>query len=341
MPLRTIQQVRRIFRILAGFTMLAAGAVMLVTPGPGWLAIFVGLGLLAAEFLWARRLMERLKREGERVLGSVPPKGVTRMSDSAQWKGKWALVTGGSAGIGKAFAEELAAHGVNLVLTARRRDRLDELARTLGAQHRLQVELIAADLADPRAPEEIFAFTSQKGIEIGLLINNAGFGAYGEFHKLDSQRLLDMVQVNCTAVVHLTRLYLPAMVERCRGDVLIVASTAAFQAVPFISTYAATKGFDLLFAEGLAEEVRPYGVRVCCLCPGSTATEFHDVAGQPAHTRRRQESAAKVACTGLRALAAGRSYVISGLGNYLGVHGQRLATRRLVTRTAASLFRPR
>src|SRR3989442_12137736 len=139
---------------------------------------------------------------------------------------------------------------------------------------------------------------------------------------LDSHALLDMLPVNSTAVGLLTRLYLPAMVGRRRGDVLIVASTSAFQAVPFISVYAATKSFDLLFAEGLAEEVKPYGVRVCCLCPGSTATEFHDVAGQPAHTRRRQESAAKAARPGLRALAAGKSYGISGLANYAGLHVQ-------------------
>ena len=111
-----------------------------------------------------------------------------------------------------------------------------------------------------------------------MLINNAGFGAYGEFHKVEAQRLLDMVQVNVASVVHLTHLFLPAMVERRSGYVLIVASTAAFQPVPYISTYAATKGFDLLFAEGLAEEARRYGVRVCALCPGSTVSEFHEVA---------------------------------------------------------------
>lgn len=257
-----------------------------------------------------------------------------------EWQGKWALVTGASAGIGKAFAEELAAAGSNLVLTARRRDRLEEHARALATKHRVRAEVCAADLADRRAPEAIFAFTREKQIEVDLLINNAGFGVYGEFHTLDLQRLLDMIQVNCAAVVHLTRLYLPAMVTRRRGAVLIVASTAAFQPVPYISTYAATKSFDLLLAEGLAEEVKPYDVHVCCLCPGSTATEFHDVAGQPAHTKGRQETAEKVARTGLRALAAGKSYVISGLGNYLGTHGERLVPRRFVTRIAARMFRP-
>lgn len=256
------------------------------------------------------------------------------------WRGKWALVTGASSGIGKALAVELAAGGTNLILTARRRDRLEEISRALTAPYRIQAEILLADLANPRAPDEIYAFTARKGITIELLINNAGFGAYGPLHQQDVQRLLDMVQVNCSAVVHLTRLYLPAMIERRRGDILVVASTAAFQAVPFISTYAATKSFDLLFAEGLAEEVKPFGVRVCCLCPGSTATEFQEVAGQPERTKHGQESAEKVARTGLRALAAGKSYVISGFANYLGAHSQRLVPRRLVTRVAAGMFRP-
>jgi len=256
------------------------------------------------------------------------------------WRGKWALVTGASAGIGWAIAAELAAGGTNLVLIARRRERLEQLASQLRSKHNISVEVLAADLARPSAPGEIFTFTQAKGIAVELLVNNAGFGAYGEFAKIDLARQLEMVQVNISAVLHLTHLYLPAMVERRCGGILIVASTAAFQGVPYISTYAATKAFDLLFAEALAEEVRRYGIRVCALCPGSTATEFHQAAGQPEHTKQRQESAEKVARVGLRALARGKSYVISGLGNYLGTQGQRLAPRRLVTRVAASMFRP-
>jgi len=258
---------------------------------------------------------------------------------AANWSGKWALITGASAGIGVALAEELATDGTNLVLTARRKDRLEELARKLTAAHKVHTEVFPADLADSNAPENIFAFTKEKGIEIELLINNAGFGQYGEFHSINKQRLLDMVQVNCHAVVHLTRLYLPEMVARRRGDILILASTASFQAVPYISTYAATKAFDLLFAEGLAEEVKPYGIRVCALCPGSTESEFHVVSGQEKF-RRRTETAEKVARTGLQALAAGKSYVISGLGNYLGAQSQRLVPRHLVTKIAASMFKP-
>ena len=124
---------------------------------------------------------------------------------------------------------------------------------------------------------------------------------------------------------------------------LILASTASFQAVPFISTYAATKAFDLLFAEGLAEEVRPFGVRVCALCPGSTESEFQEVAGQTgvAAARRNRETAEKVARVGLQALAASKSYVISGIGNYLGAQSQRLVPRRVVTRVAGNMFRPK
>jgi short-subunit dehydrogenase len=152
-----------------------------------------------------------------------------------------------------------------------------------------------------------------------------------------------MVQVNIASVVHLTHLFLPPMVERRSGYILIVASTAAFQPVPYISTYAATKGFDLLFAEGLAEEVRRHGVRVCALCPGSTVSEFNEVAGQPGqplHIAGPQEPNEKVARVGLRALAAGKPRVISGTRNWLSVEAQRLTPRRLVTRVAARMFMP-
>lgn len=255
------------------------------------------------------------------------------------WRGRWALVTGASAGIGAALATELATAGANLLLTARRQDRLDQLAHQLRQTYAVRTEVFSADLAQPDAPQKIRAFTEEKGIAVEMLINNAGFGQYGELAQVDTGRLLDMVQVNCSAVVHLARLFLPDMIQRHRGDVLILASTAAFQAVPYISTYAATKAFDLLFAEGLAEEMKPYGIRVCALCPGSTESEFHAAANQEQFTSKHPETAEKVARKGLEALAAGKSCVISGLGNYLGVQSQRLVPRRLVTRIAASMFR--
>jgi uncharacterized protein len=259
---------------------------------------------------------------------------------TSRWGGKWALVTGASAGIGLALAEELAAAGANLVITARRTDRLEALAGRLRSSQGVKVEVLPADLANPAAPEQIRAFTQTKPLDIELLVNNAGFGAYGAFHQTNLARQIEMVRVNCAAVVHLTHLYLGEMVARRHGDLLIVASVAGFQAVPYISTYAATKAFDLRFAEGIAEEVRRYGVHVCALCPGSTTTEFREVAGQPERTFRGAETAEKVARTGLRALAAGKSSVISGFKNTISVEGQRLTPRRMVSRIAAGMFEP-
>lgn len=257
------------------------------------------------------------------------------------WQGKWALITGASAGIGVAMARELAAGGTNLVLTARRRDRLLGLASELAGKHNIRTLVCVADLGQFNGREQIFAFTEEKQIEVDLLVNNAGFGAYGEFQKVEVERLIEMTEVNVAAVVHMTHLYLPGMIARRRGDILIVASTAAFQPVPYISTYAATKVFDLHFAEGIAEEVRQYGVRVCALCPGSTETEFFKVAGQRNHTRRAPESAEKVAHVGLAALAAGKTSVISGFKNWLGAETVRLVPRNAVARITAGIFRPK
>ena len=256
------------------------------------------------------------------------------------WQGKWALITGASAGIGVALARELAAGGTNLVLTARRRDRLAGLSGELSAKHNIRTLVCVADLAQALGPQEIFSFTESKNIAIDLLVNNAGFGAYGEFHKTQLERLVEMTQVNVTAVVHMTHLYLPGMIARGGGDILILASTAAFQPVPYITTYAATKTFDLHFAEGLAEEVRQYGVRVCALCPGSTETEFFQVAGQRNHTRRSPETPEKVAHVGLTALASGKSSVISGFTNWMGAETVRLVPRKMVARITGGIFRP-
>jgi uncharacterized protein len=257
-----------------------------------------------------------------------------------RWRGKWALVTGASAGIGWALAEQLAAVGAHLILTARRTDRLQQLAADLSTKHSVQSEVFSADLTRPEAPNEIFAFTKQKGREIELLVNNAGFGAFGYIQDIPESRLLEMVQVNCSAVVHLTHLYTAPMVQRRHGDILIVASTAAFQAVPFNSAYAATKAFDLIFAEGIAEELRPFGVNVCALCPGPTTTEFQQVANQPDRAFKVAETAEKVARTGLQGLARGKSTVISGAMNRLMMEAERLAPRRFIAKTAAKMMRP-
>lgn len=257
-----------------------------------------------------------------------------------RWSKKWALITGASAGIGLEIARQLAAGGANLVLTARRTDRLKSIAEELASKHHIHAETFSADLVRPQAPNEIFEFTMSKKLEIELLVNNAGFGVFGPTQELEPARLAEMVQVNCSAVVALARLYLPGMVERRHGDILIVSSVAAFQPVPYIAAYAATKAFDLLFAEGLAEEVRDYGVRVCALCPGSTTTEFQHVAQQPDRTFRFPEAAEKVARVGLRGMARGKVTVISGLRNWLMVETERLAPRRFTASMANRVMRP-
>jgi len=250
---------------------------------------------------------------------------------------RWAIVTGASSGIGRSIARQLAAEGTNLVLTARRTDRLMDLACSL----RVQTECIGLDLEAADAPRRLFDFTESKGIQPDLLVNNAGFGIYGEIREMDADRQLAMVQVNCAAVVVLTRLYLPGMIERRSGEILIVASTASFQAVPYQTTYAATKAFDLIYAEGLAEEVRRFGIRVCALCPGQTETEFHAIANEPIPKGVPVHSSDEVARIGLKALRAGKHYVICGFGNRMGMELQRLAPRRLVTAISERMFRPK
>lgn len=257
-----------------------------------------------------------------------------------RWYNKWAVITGASAGIGWSLAELLAACGAHLVLTARRTDRLQKLAADLAAKHAIDTEVFAADLTRPEAPGQIHTFTMQKGLEIELLVNNAGFGAFGYLHQIEETRLLEMVQVNCSAVVHLSRLYAEGMVSRSHGDILIVASTAAFQAVPFNSVYAATKAFDLIFAEGIAEELRSFGVNVCALCPGPTTTEFQQVARQPNRAFKVAETPEKVARVGLEGLAKGKSYVISGAMNRVMMEAERIAPRRFVAQAAARMMRP-
>jgi short-subunit dehydrogenase len=258
-----------------------------------------------------------------------------------RWRGSWAVVTGASAGIGRAIAEQLAAEGSNLFLTARRLDRLNEIADWLRMQRGIEVETVAADLAEPGAPEEIYKRTEASGVRPSLLVNNAGFGLFGEFRAADRARTLAMIQVNCAAVVALTHLYLPGMIERRSGDILIVSSTAAFQSVPYHSVYAATKGFDLLFAEGLAEEVSKSGVRVCALCPGNTETEFHELAREPSDVPLQRQKADEVARLGLEGLRNGKHTVVCGLGNLVGMEIQRLLPRRLVSSVSERIFRPK
>jgi hypothetical protein len=257
-----------------------------------------------------------------------------------QRQGKWAVVTGASSGIGLAFAEKLASLGMNLAITARRADRLEQIAARLSGLHNISVEICCADLAEASGPAAVHGFTESKGIAVELLVNNAGVGGYGEFRTSDLGRQLDMVRLNCAAVVHLTYLYLPARVARHSGEILITASTAAFQPTPYIAVYGASKAFDLLFAEALAEEVERHGIRVCALCPGPTESEFHAVAGVPEEGHNGRVPAAPVVEAALRALDSGKHLVVPGAGNRWQVHLQRLVPRRFVSGAAERVLRP-
>jgi short-subunit dehydrogenase len=231
------------------------------------------------------------------------------MSTQSHLSGRWALVTGASAGIGVALARELAKRGVHLVLTARRRDRLEALAAELAAGG-IQVRTVVADLNDAAAPQQIFDAIAGWGTVIDILIDNAGLGLFGAFHTNPAEQELSQVRVNCEAVVRLARLFVPPMVERRRGWVLITASTASFQPLPYLATYAATKAFDRFFALGLAQEVGRYGVHVTALCPGPTESEFFDIARAGVLRKRGVQSAEAVARAGIAALERGQRTVL-------------------------------
>lgn len=230
------------------------------------------------------------------------------------------LITGASSGIGLELARLFAADKCDLVLVARRADRLEALAKELEAAHGIRARAIAKDLADPAAPAQLAEALRNRGAAIDVVVNNAGFGALGHFARLDERRQLEMVQLNVAALTHLTRLFLPGMVERHRGGVLNVASTAAFQPGPLMSVYYATKAYVLSLTEGLAEELRGTGVVASCLCPGPTFTEFLVRAEmkQSAAFEAAAMSAARVARVGYRGFRKGRVVVVPGFGNRLG-----------------------
>jgi uncharacterized protein len=233
------------------------------------------------------------------------------MANTTDFKGRWALVTGASAGIGAAIARELAGYGAKLILTARRQDRLDALAQELEAGG-TEVRIIAADLRDPEAPPKIYQATEGAGIEVDILINNAGLGQFGAFVQSPIEQELAQIRVNCEAMVHLARLFVPRMVERHRGWVLIVASTASFQPIPYLNTYAATKVFDRFFSQALAQEVKRYGVKVTALCPGPTESEFWDISRASAF-KRRIKPTQEVAKLGIEALVRGQRTIIANV----------------------------
>jgi short-subunit dehydrogenase len=249
-----------------------------------------------------------------------------------------ALVTGASSGIGAAFARALAARGQDLVLVARGTAKLEALATELAAQHGIAADVISADLARIDAADAVASELATRGIAVGTLINNAGFATHGEFGELDAAREGDEVMVNVHSLVALTRALLPAMLKRRAGGIINVASTAAFQPVPYMATYGATKAFVLSFSQALAEEVREHGVQVVALCPGQTETAFFDQIDEARVGRAR--TVAQVVATGLRALERGQTVVIDGFVNAALANSVRFGPRPLVARVAARMQRP-
>lgn len=259
---------------------------------------------------------------------------------SAELREGWALVTGASSGIGAAFARALSRRGERLILVARRADRLASLAEELGGEGRALA--IPLDLTGLDAGGRLEAAVGERGLLVDFLVNNAGLGDTGRFHERPLDRALEMVDLNSRVLVELTRRFLPPMLERRRGRIVNVVSTSAFQPVPFLTVYAASKAFALSFTEGLATELQGTGVGVQALCPGLTATEFQE----RAHTDRVRFNSTPamtpeaVVEESLRALDSGRLIVVTGLRNRITLAAQAFAPRSLVRRVAADLFRP-
>lgn len=242
------------------------------------------------------------------------------------------LVTGASSGIGRELAKCFAADGCQLVLVARKRHALQGLADELHKAHKTQSEVLTTDLAEPGAPERIFEHLQTNGTKVDVLVNNAGFGAHGQFVALPLERQLQMIQVNVTALVHLSRLFLPGLIQRKRGGVLNVASTASFQPGPGMAVYYATKAFVLSFSEAISEEVRASGVTVTAVCAGPTATNFAEAANTRFSNRfmRSTMSAEAVAKIGHSAFRQGKAVAVTGLRNQLLAFSVRLGPRSMV-----------
>ena len=251
------------------------------------------------------------------------------------------LITGASSGIGAAFARKLAARGRNVLLVARSEDKLIALCNELGRLTSIRAQYIALDLEQPDAAAQLFDETTKRELEIEMLINNAGFGSMGDFTKLDINRELEMIQLNIRALVDLTQRFLVPMRERKRGTIINVASTAAFQAVPYMATYAATKAFVLSFSEALWDENRQHGVHVMALCPGVTETNFFQVAGIDRPPMRTIQTPEEVVDAALRGLSRKKSVVISGWANWLTTEAERFVPRSFVTKVAGKALRSR
>lgn len=251
------------------------------------------------------------------------------------------LITGSSSGIGAAFARKLAMRGRNVLLVARSEDKLITLCNELGRISGVRAQYFVLDLTEPDARLELFEETKRRGLEIDMLVNNAGFGSMGDFARLDLSNELKMIDLNVTALVELTHRFLIPMRERKQGSIINVASTAGFQSVPYMATYAATKAFVLSFSEALWEENRKHGVHVMALCPGVTETNFFEASKMDRPPMRTIQTAEEVVDVALRGLARRKSSVVSGWTNFLMVETERLVPRSMVIKLTGRALRSR
>ena len=249
------------------------------------------------------------------------------------------LITGASSGIGAAFARKLAARGRNVLLVARSEEKLITLCNELGRLSGIRAHYFTLDLMKPGAAAELLEETKRRELVIDMLVNNAGFGSMGDFVRLDLARELEMIDLNIKALIDLTHRFLGPMRDRGQGTIINVASTAGFQAVPYMATYAATKAFVLSFSEALWEENRQFGVHVMALCPGVTDTNFFNASRMERPPMRTIETPEDVVETALRALTHRKQSVISGWTNWFAVEAERFVPRSFVTKIAAKALR--
>lgn len=255
--------------------------------------------------------------------------------------GKWAVVTGASGGIGLEIARELAQRGYALVLSARGADKLDALAGELQQRRGVRCLAVALDLGAPNGVETLARRIAEAGVEPAVLVNNAGFGVYGDFAKADIAQTQGMIDLNISALTRLTALLLPAMLRQGRGHILNVASTAAFQPGPGMAVYFASKAYVLSFSEAMGAELRGSGIRVTALCPGATQTGFGARAQgeRSALFNRRLATARDVARYGVRAMERGRRVAVPGLFNRFMAAGVRFTPRPVATALAGWMMR--
>ncbi len=251
------------------------------------------------------------------------------------------LITGASSGIGAAFARRLAALGRNVFLVARSEDKLITLCNELGRISSIRAQYLATDLSKSDSVRNLVEETEKRALNIDMLINNAGFGSMGDFAKLDIDRELNMIDLNIKTLVELTYRFLIPMRELKQGTIINVASTAGFQPVPFMATYAASKAFVLSFSEALWEENRRHGIHVMALCPGVTETNFFEAAQVDRPPMRAAQTAEDVVATALRGLARRKSHVVSGWTNLLMVEVERFVPRSVIVRVAGKALRPK